>query len=161
MGLLVNMGLDRVEVERIVYAPPETSWTENWQSWTDRIGRDDRTTGLTIRNGLRAVYDEHATGYGEAALTKLVALALRQRKLTIAANPVAKATYHGRAIHESALACILVNERIVLTLSALFDSNDFNVNRCRSYLKALGLRWGIAADFGKTCAEVIGIRNGS
>src|SRR5580692_1800649 len=37
LGLLVNMGLDRVQIERVVYDPPETEWGENWDSWNDRI----------------------------------------------------------------------------------------------------------------------------
>jgi len=45
-----------------------------------------------------------------------------------------------------------------LVVSALFDTNEFNVNHARSYLKALGLSWGVAADFGKWRAEIIGIR---
>jgi hypothetical protein len=48
----------------------------------------------------------------------------------------------------------------VLAFSSLFDSNAFNANRGKDYLKALNLRWGIAADFGKTKAQVIGIRRG-
>jgi hypothetical protein len=38
---------------------------------------------------------------------------------------------------------------IVLTLTALFENNDFNMNQGRSYMRALGLRWGIAANFGR------------
>jgi hypothetical protein len=48
----------------------------------------------------------------------------------------------------------------VLVVSALFDTNDFNVNRVRTYLKALNLRWGVAANFGKKKVQVVGIRRG-
>jgi GxxExxY protein len=161
VGLLVNMGLDRVEIERIAYDPPKTEFIENWKSWTDRIGNEDRAVGLAIRDAFHAVFTEHTTGYGEEIITKLVLCALRQQGLFVSNNPVAKAFYRSVEVHESALACLVVNDRVVLTFSGLFDSNDFNVNRARTYLKALDLNWGIAANFGKRRVDIIGIRRDS
>jgi hypothetical protein len=43
--------------------------------------------------------------------------------------------------------------------TALFDSNQFNISRGLSYLKALGLHWGVAANFGKEVAEFTGLRS--
>jgi GxxExxY protein len=160
VGLLVNMGLDRVEIECVIYDLPQTEWVENWEAWTDRIDGDDRAVGSAIRAALQNVYEEHTTGYGTEVVERLVHSSLRQRGLSIVANPVAKAFFGGHEVHESPLTCYVVNERIVLTLSALFDTNDFNIHRGESYLKALGLTWGIAADFGKTRAEITGIRRG-
>ena len=51
----------------------------------------------------------------------------------------------------------MIEDCIVLTFTALFDNNEFNINRGKSYLKALGLNWGIAANFGKTKAELTGL----
>ena len=155
------MGLDRVEIERLIYDMPKAEWIKNWKSWMDHIDGADRNTGLVVREAIRSVYYEQSTRFGEVVVTKLVQRALWDKHLIILEKPMAKATYHGRQVNESALSCFVINERIVVTLSALFDTNHFNVGRCRSYLKALGLRWGIAADFGKTRAEIIGIRVGT
>ena len=149
VGLLVNMGLDRVEVERVVYDPPETEWLENWDAWTDHIDGEDRAAGRAIREALRNVYAEHTTGYGEEVLTKIVLCALRQQGLSVTVSPLAKAFYRSVEVHELALACLVANERIVVTLSALFGTNDFNVSRGRFYLKTLDLRWAIAADLAR------------
>jgi hypothetical protein len=51
----------------------------------------------------------------------------------------------------------VIEDCILLTFTALFDNNELNINRGRSYLKALRLNWGIAANFGKTKAEFTGI----
>ncbi len=160
VGLLVNLGLDRVEIERVVYDAPETEWVENWDSWTDHVTGEDRDIGLAIRAGLQAVYAEHTTGYGEEVVTKLVLCSLQQQGLSVTVNPIAKAVFRNVIVHESALACLIVNQRIVLTLSALFDTNDFNTSRGRSYLKASDLNYGVAMNFGKKRAEIIGIRRG-
>ena len=42
-------------------------------------------------------------------------------------------------LRESAHDCLVVENVILLTYTALFDNNDFNMNRGRSYLKALDL----------------------
>jgi len=45
-----------------------------------------------------------------------------------------------------------------ITFTALFDNNEFNINRGKSYyLKTQSLGWGIAANFGKTKVEFTGI----
>jgi GxxExxY protein len=160
LGLLVNMGLNRVEIERVIFNPSESEWVENWTDWTNHIQGDDRATGLAIREALRALYAEHTTGYGSEIVGKLVQFALKQQRLGILLNPLAKAYFRRVEIDESALACIVINKRVLLTMSALFDTNEFNIHRGRSYLKALGLQWGIAADFGKTKAEIVGFRLG-
>ena len=45
-----------------------------------------------------------------------------------------------------------------LTYTALFDNNDFNMNRGRSYLNASNMHWGVAANFGKSEAQFTGVR---
>lgn len=159
VGLLVNMGLENVAIERIIYDPPQTEWVENWDAWTGQISNEDRTTGLAIREAIRAVYSEHSTGYGSEIVGRLVRFALAQQGLAIVAEPIAKAYFRGIEVHESPLDCLVVNQRIMLVVSALFETNGFNINRGKSYLSALGLQWGMAANFGKARAEIIGIRS--
>lgn len=159
LGLLVNMGLDRVEIERIVYDAPQTQLVECWDSWSDSIEGADREVGIATREALHAIYHEHKTGYGDEVITKLIHSALKQQKLSAHSNPVAKAVFRGVEVHESALNCLILSDRVVLVASALFDTVDFSVNRCRTYLQALGLRWGIAADFGRSRAEFVALRS--
>jgi len=160
VGLLVNMGLERVEIERIVHDPLPATCLEKWDTWSNRIQSPDRDIGLAIRKAFHSVYEEHTTGYGSEITQKLVHKALLLEGLNVVLNPIAKSFYHGIEVDESPLECLLVEKRIVLTLSALFDSILFAESRCRSFLDALGLTWGIAADFGKTQAEIVGVRSG-
>ena len=61
LGLLVNMGLDRVHVERIVYDAPNHQLIENWQHWTGVIDGRQREVGTKVRSALVAVFDGHQT----------------------------------------------------------------------------------------------------
>ncbi len=139
LGLLVNMGLDRVSVERIVYDPPDYECVEDWQYWTDHIEGADREAGLAIRDAVRSLSEAHGTGYSREVTQKLLLHELACRDLSIAASPLAKALFHGTMVDESPLDCLVVEGRIVLVYTVLFDTNSFNINRGKSYMKALGL----------------------
>ncbi len=159
LGLLVNLGLDRVHVERRLYDPPLTTIVEDWSYWSGDISGRDREIGLAIRNSLRLVYDTHRTGYGSEVVEKLVLFALSLEGLSVVVRPLAKAYFHNVEVHESALECFLIEGRFVLVLTALFDNNEFNKNLGRSHLRTLDLPWGVAVNFGRTELEITGLRN--
>lgn len=158
LGLLVNMGLDRVHVDRVVFEKPETTLDEDWTYWSGRIPSRVRNVGRSVRDALRELYDEHGTGYGEGVLEKLILFALMSYRLKVVVKPICRSYCRGVELDESSLGCMVVENCIVLTFTALFDSNEFNIHRSKSYLKALELEWAIAANFGKTRTELTGVR---
>lgn len=161
LGLLVNFGLDRVQVERLAYEPPGTALAEDWQYWASMIHDEERAVGLAVREALRAVYAAHGTGYGNEVLQRLVLCALSNRGLRVTVSPVSKSYYRGVEVDESPLDCVVVEDRVLLVVTALLDDNQSGLNRGLSYLKALGLRWGVAADFGKKDVQITGLRRRS
>ncbi len=159
LGLLVNMGLDRVHVERRIYDPPETTIVEDWSYWSRDISGRDREIGTAIRNALRMVYDAHHTGYGREVVENLVLFALHLEGLNVVVRPVVKAYFHGVEVHESAIECFVIEARFVMVLTALFEDNEFNKTLGRSHLRTLDLPWGVAVNFGRTKLEIAGLRN--
>jgi len=158
LGLLANLGLDRVHVERIVYETPEYELHEDWQHWADSIGGDDRSIGRAVRAALMAVCNTHGPGYGMEVTTKLTHFSLRQQRLPFTVAPACAATYQGEEVGDAPLDCIVVADRVLLVFTALFDSNDFNISRGLSYMRGLGFHWGIAANFGKKAVALTGLR---
>ncbi|QDV84897.1 GxxExxY protein [Planctomycetes bacterium TBK1r] len=158
LGLLVNMGLDRVAIERVVYTPAASRFVENWKYWKGSITGETRTTGRAVRNVVNDIYQEHGTGYGDEVLGKLLLFGLRHNGMKVAENPIAESRYADTKLRQSALHCLLIEDEIVLCQTALFEDNTYNMNRCRSYMKALGARWGIAVNFGKSLVEIAGLR---
>ena len=158
LGLLVNMGLDRVHVERIIYEQPEYQRQEHWQYWTGHITGREREVGAEVRAALQAIYDDHQTGYGDEVTRKLIAFELQRRRLAHVVAPISKAFFRGHEVDESPLDCFLIEGCVVLVYTALFDRNEFNISRGLSYMKALRVAWGIAANFGKRVAEFTGLR---
>jgi len=159
LGLLVNMGLDRVRIERLVYDVPQYDLREDWEYWHGRIRGRDREIGAEVRAVLQTIFDEHGTGYGSEVTQKLIVFELRRRGFPFTVSPVSKAFFRGVQVDESALACLVIEDRVLLTFTALFDDNSFSINRGKSFLKALDLTWGIAANFGKKVAQFNGLRS--
>ena len=158
LGLLVNFGLDRVHVERVVHTPQPTSLIEEWDHWQGHITGDDRELGIAVRDALRSVYAAHTTGFGTEVVQKLILFGLKRSGLQVATNPVAHAFFHQTVVDESPLECLVIEGRLALVHTSLFDSNEFNISRGLSFLKTLGLNWGVAANFGRTQAEFTGLR---
>jgi len=159
LGLLVNMGLDRVHVERRVYDPPATQISEDWSHWANEIAGKDREIGMAIRNSLHAIYESHRTGYSHAVTERLVLTSLAANGLTALVRPLAKAIFHQHVVHDSALECFVIEDRFVLTLTAQFDNNAFNISRGLSYLRTLELPWGVAVNFGRKELQVNALKS--
>jgi GxxExxY protein len=106
LGLLVNMGLDRVHVDRIVYEQKPTRLEEDWNYWSGHIDGQAREVGILVREALRDIYQEHTTGYGDEVVRKLIVFALSHHGLTIIESPVAKASYGDVVLRESPLDCL-------------------------------------------------------
>lgn len=159
LGLLANLGLDRVQVERIVWRPCETSLQEDWGAWHAKIAGEDRDCGNRVREALLAVYREHGTGYGSKVTCDLVLCALAQQGLDIAVSPIASSFYGDVALPAAPLDCIVLDGRVLLVFSGLFENNEYNLRRGMSFLKALGQTWGVAANFGKSRLEISGLHS--
>lgn len=100
------------------------------------------------------VYREHTTGYGHEVLRKLILCSLHCHGLSHIEHPKVLPRVRDIVLGESTLDCVIVEECLLLSYSALFNSNQYAINRGKSFLKSLGLQLGIAANFGKTVAEI-------
>jgi GxxExxY protein len=154
LGLLVNMGLNRVHVERIAHDAPAYQMAEDWNAWDSPISGEIRDTGLAIRKMIQSIFQQHQTGYGSEIVEKLVLFGLDRIGLSVVRNPSGISHYRGKPLGESNLDCLVVNGQILITLTALFDDNEFNVLRGQSFLKCLDLKWGLAINFGKKSLQI-------
>lgn len=157
LGLLVNMGLDRAHIERIVFDPPVYEHTEDWAHWNDHITGADRNTGLRAREILQKIYDAHQTGYGTEVLEKLISFGLAKNGLHYKTSPTGTSMFHEQILGETPFDCIVIENRLLLVFTALFDNNQFNISRGLSFMKCLHIPWGIAVNFGKKRVQTKGL----
>lgn len=154
LGLLANMGLDHVHVDRFVYQSVDSVVSANWTAWDGCIFGAYRDLGYALRDAILSVYDEHQTGYGSVVTNKLIAFALAMAKLGYTVNPAGLSAFRGTDLGASKLDCMLIENKILLTQTALFDKNEFNIHRGLSFMKALNIPFGLAVNFGKRKLEI-------
>jgi len=158
LGLLVNLGLDRVYVERRIFDPPQTAMNEDWSNWTGYISAADRDIGIGIRNAFHAVYAAHRTGYSFAVTEKLVLGAFAEQRLQVVVRPVVDAKFRQQIVHVSALECYVIQNRFVITLTSQFDSLEFAKSLGWSHMNTLELPWAVAANFGRTDLQLAALK---
>ncbi|MCY2977078.1 MAG: GxxExxY protein [Planctomycetota bacterium] len=161
LGLIVNMGLDRVHVERRILDPVESTLAEDFSYWANHIDGSDRDIGVAIRNALHLVYAEHRTGYSLPITERLLLTALSICQLDVTVRPIAPAMFHKQVVHESALECIVVAGKFVMTVTAHFESNEFAKSLGLSHMKTLNAPWGVAANFGIKECQITSLRYGN
>lgn len=157
LGLLANMGLNRVCPHRIVRSYNSYEKIVDVEYWSDLYPhcRDIAYTTLTAIN---EIYEEHRTGYGAEVTGKLIRKAIKQEGLDYVERPMIESAFRGRCVGKSALDCMIVRNDLLLVYSALFENNEFNVRRGLSFMSALGVSAGIAVNFGKTHLQIKGLR---
>lgn len=154
LGLLVNMGLDRVHVERFIFDAPLAQRMEQWDSWAGTIPDATRSTGLALRHALLSIEQVHGTGYGSEVVEKLLTSSLRKAGLRFITKPYGASRYRNNAIGCSPFDCWIIDDQMLFVFTALFDTNDFNIHRGRSFMRSLGIPFGVAVNFGKQYLQI-------
>jgi GxxExxY protein len=155
LGFLVNFGRERVHDWRRIFDEKPFSSEENWDTITGRIAGRERDLLATVRSALSTVGTMYGLGYGEWIYWKLLAAVLRNDGHALNLEPLAKPHFHGEPLGNFPVDCAVVDETILCVMTAVKDGlNAFDLARAESYARNLGLRFGIAANFGKDKLEM-------
>lgn len=155
LGFLVNFGRERVIDERRVFDEKPVVIEENWEAVKGRIEGSERESTAAIRQALLTVANQYGLGYGEGIYRKLFAAVLAGEGHRLNLEPWAEPRYDGQPLGKFPIDCILVDARIPCVVMALKDGlSQFDLARVESYTSNLGLRYGVAVNFGKNKMEM-------
>ena len=158
VGKLINFGRERVADERLVFDEKPTVVKEDWSEVKDKVVGETRNTLQGIRQALLEVGERHGLGYGDATYRRIVEVAMAQRKLAFAANPLAKIALQGQPLGDFSLDCFLVPSQAICSIHALKDGlSNFDLARARSFARNLGVTFGVIANFGKAELDIRGV----
>lgn len=159
LGIIANMGLPRVEIERVIYDQPNYQMEEDWSYWEGDIAGVERKLGNEIRDGIRNIFEKHGTGFSENIIRSLLFAEFDNRGIDFETSPRVKANYRGDLVDQNAIDCLIIEQAMVVVISALLEDNRLNISFCKSFLKDLKLKWGIAVNFGKKKLQINGLAN--
>jgi len=150
LGLLVNMGLQQVAVERVLLAETPCELEENWIAWN----QNSSPILHDIQSAILEHYADHKTGYGSEINQKLFHYRFRKKGLSILCNPSVDCFYDGYLIGASVLDAWIINREVVICHTSLFNDNDFNRLRVESFMRDLNLSLGLSVNAGKKIFQI-------
>jgi len=146
LGLLVNMGLEVVKVDRLIHQKFESACDADFSQWD----ASPPACAETIKQIFRRIHREHTTGYSKEVTDKLLHTSINLEKIPVLAHPHCQTTFQGHPLPSDTLDCLIFNHEVVVCVTALYESNLFNTHRVKSFMKHLNLPRGLAVNFGKT-----------
>lgn len=150
LGLLVNMGLDRVYNQRVLREQSITNYVSDWSAWEDR----QEPVLKTIQILIESLYHEYQTGYGREVVDALLYSAFSTEGVDFITSPTLETLYKETSFGKMPVDCIVLDQKIVFCHTALFDDLSYTRSRADAFMKDLDLPYGIAVNFGKETLAV-------
>jgi GxxExxY protein len=155
LGFLVNFGRERIFDERRVFDEKPMAMAENWDAVKGRIEGTEKDSMTAVRQAFLTVGKQYGLGYGEGIYRKLFAAVLEDTGHHLNLEPWAEPQYGGQPLGRFPIDCMVVDEAIPCVVMALKDGlSQFDVSRAESYVRNLGLQFGVAVNFGKDELEI-------
>ena len=155
LGFLVNFGRDRIFDERRIFDEKPIVIEEDWNAVKGRIEGMEKDLVAAIRQAFLTIGDQYGLGYGEGIYRKLFAAVLEDTVYHVDLEPWTEPHYDGQALGRFPIDCIVIDGKIPCVVMALKDGlSQFDLARAQSYVKNLGLRYGVAVNFGKDVLDI-------
>ena len=159
LGLLVNFAPLRVRVKRVLWDEPPFEISESYEEFDEHLLDRDRQHLLNIRKHLLTIGREFGFGYPETVYRRLVAIEIEQNGVNCQEEAVVSVDWRNDTSIGHKTPCLLIDNSYLLHIRALLPRpTDYDFRRVRTYLKSLGLRFGLVANFGKTQLQIHGVR---
>lgn len=159
LGLLVNFGLQKVEIERIPFTEKPQRIHENYDYVKNFMNEKDRNFLVKTRDAILHVFEIHGLGYGESLYRKLIETELDFRRIRYQHRFPIEVSYEDEPISIFKMKPMLIENRLICEIKALSNKIDFyDITKIQSYLRALELEIGLIINFGKNSLEIRGVR---
>lgn len=158
LGLMVNWGLPQVNIKRIPFTEKERKLWEDYSYIQNRMTAQERQLLLKLREAILFVYECHGLGYGKTVYRKLMETELAFQKIQFVKNASIEVRYNNQVIRNFKMRFGLVENKVILGVTALQKECNYEILTMQTYLKALGLPVGLLANFGKSQLEIRGVK---
>jgi len=158
LGLLVNFGPTRAQIERFVWDEPELEIHENYDSIKSDMTDTDRLTLRQVRQSILAVGQQYGLGYPETMYRRIAAIEMNHNGLSCQAEVEIPARWDGCVLAQHSSDHLLVEDNYLLNIRALLDQpTRYDFARTKTYLNSLGLKFGLIVNFGKKQLQIYGV----
>ncbi|MCD6335458.1 MAG: GxxExxY protein [Candidatus Latescibacteria bacterium] len=136
----------------------EKNIVENYDYIKDCITTEDKEQLFRLREAILNIYEIHNLGYGETICLELLKAELDYQKIKYETETPINVEFEGNFIRTYQMKFPVVADRFVCGITAIKGKVDFyDIARIQTYLKALGLHFGVLINFGKKQLEIRGV----
>jgi GxxExxY protein len=158
LGLLVNFGPTRAEIERFVWDEPELEIHENYDSIKSGMTDTDRSYLHRVRQSILAIGQQYGLGYPETMYRRIAAIEMNHNGLSCQAEIEIPARLDGCVLAQHSSDHLLIEDNYLLNIRSLLDQpTRYDFARTKTYLNSLGLKFGLIANFGKRQLQIYGV----
>ncbi len=158
LGLLVNLGSIRVQIERVVWDEPELAICEDYDLIKPQMTDMDRLCLRQIRHNILAVGQQYGLGYSEIVYRRIIAIEMENNGLNCQAKVEIPAILDGRVLARHPSDHLVVEGNYLLSVRSLLDQPPrYDFARMKTYLNSLGLKFGLIVNFGKKQLQIYGV----
>lgn len=159
LGLLVNLGQEKVVVERLPFTEKTLVLAEHYEHIEALLSGGNRSLFKQIREGIQHVANAHGLGYGDTVCAKLLCAEWEHRQLDVRRELTCPACFANEDLGRFPVDAIQLGDRFLCCVVALKEEiGPYEIGKAQSYLQALKLPVGLVINFGKHALQVRGIR---
>ena len=114
---------------------------------TDKSGLIEEALSESVIGAFYEVYSELGCGFLEQVYENALAIALRERGITVVPQAAIDVYYKGQRVGEYR-ADLLVPERLIIEIKAASTPTSSHEAQLINYLRATGIRVGLLLNFG-------------
>jgi len=158
IGFLVNFGLPRVNIKRVIYTPKTPKLIEDYDNIQGLVNSSNRLLLKILRKAILSIFDIHGIGYEAAIYEKILVEELAFQKLPLNTDTIIPIKYHDQLLRQFELKMPVINNQIICNTIALKEHINNDLMKLKTYLKVLDLPLGLLVHFGKASLEIHGVR---
>jgi GxxExxY protein len=159
LGLLVNFGPTKVQIERIVWDEPTLDVYENYDAVKADFSATDRLYLRQVRKIILGAAQEYGIGYPATMYRHILAIELEHNGLNCLPDVIVPARFGDRILAQHATDHLLVAERYLMNVRSLYlRPPAYEFMRTKTYLNQLGLEFGLLLNFGKKQLQIYGVK---
>ena len=158
LGILVNFGPIRAELERIVWEEKRIEDYENYEAIKDTMTEHDQMFLHQVRQVVLTIADQYGVGYPETMYRKILAIEFQYCGLNCLMDVVIPAMWNGSKLAEYRTDHLLIADDYLVGVRAVIDwPSVYDFARLKTYLNRLGLRFGFLVNFSKHQLQIFGV----
>lgn len=159
LGFLVNFASSPLQIKRVLWDEPELQVIEDYKTILPFYSQVDREYLEQICCHILAIGKAYGLGYPETVYRKLVAIELETSALSCELETSVTAMQQGAILLRQNTQHLLVANRYMVHIRSLLGApTSYDFACTRTYLKNLGLQFGLVVNFGREQLQIYGVK---